>query len=251
MLTKEEALHLLLRCGDVSLPAGKPVPDAAVEAVALCGRLPITLALAGAMMQEHADRWEVKLVPLLRGDHRKVLLRRSIDEKDESSDEEDEGGNNVEGRIITSSLSLLRSKRQHTAVVLFMMCAVFAEDATVAAAIFDVLEGIFGQLVEEDRARRKRLDAKGQDAKRKAEGHDEASGARLDVVDKPEKEKLLLPRRCLRVLLEHSLLQRPLHVRLAHGLLGQPHVELAPPHATAVAARASSASVPPHAPLGG
>ena len=196
------------------------MPDAAVEAVALCGRLPITLALAGAMMQEHADRWEVKLVPLLRGDHRKVLLRRSIDEKDESSDEEDEGGNNVEGRIITSSLSLLRSKRQHTAVVLFMMCAVFAEDATVAAAIFDVLEGIFGQLVEEDRARRKRLDAKRQDAKRKAEGHDEASGARLDVVDKPEKEKLLLPRRCLRVLLEHSLLQGTLRDGIVmHDLL--------------------------------
>ena len=205
LLSNEESLQLLLRAGDVSLPSNKPVPKAATEAVSLCGRLPITLALAGAMIQEHADRWEQKLVPLLRGEHRKVLLRRSINDADESDDEDDDapGGadNTVEGRVITSSLSLLRSKRYHTSVVLFMMCAVFPEDATVAAAIFDTLEGVFGGLVSEDRVKRKR-----QEAKRKEAVEGKAAVAQPPV-EEPQSHAPLMPRRCLKVLLDHSLLQ--------------------------------------------
>ena len=72
----------------------------------------------------------------------KELRRRSINNEDD--DEEEEGSDasveTVETRVITSSLSVLRSKRQHTSVVLFMMCAAFPEDVTVAAAVFDALE---------------------------------------------------------------------------------------------------------------
>jgi hypothetical protein len=122
LLSKEESLQLLMRSGDVGLAPNAPVPPAALEIIELCGRLPLTLALAGAMLQEHADDWERKLVPLLRGDHRSELRRRSLHaggDGDASDDDDDE--DTAEKRIITSSLQLLRSKRHHASVVLFHM----------------------------------------------------------------------------------------------------------------------------------
>ena len=182
LLSRDESLQLLLRAGDVGLPPSAEVPAAAVEAVELCGRLPLTIALAGAMLQEHADDWERKLVPLLRGDNRAELRKRSLNDADAADDDDDDSDETTEGRVITSSLTLLRSKRNHTSVVLFMMCAAFPEDATVPSSVFDALEQPFGRLVAQD-AERRRKDAA-------------AAGA-----------KATRPRRCLKVLLDHSLLQ--------------------------------------------
>ena len=189
LLSQDESLQLLLRAGDVDLPPNGQVPQAAKEVVELCGRLPLTLALAGAMLQEHADDWERKLVPLLRGDNRSELRRRSLNDDDDDDDEEEE--ETTEGRVITSSLSLLRSKKHHMSVVLFMMCAAFPEDATVAAAVFDALEEPFSKMVRADAKKRSKKDKDG-DEKKKEEG---------------SFKKTIRPRKCLKVLLEHSLLQ--------------------------------------------
>ena len=188
LLTRDESLQLLLRAGDVALPPNATVPQAAKEAVELCGRLPLTIALAGAMLQEHADDWERRLVPLLRGDNRAELRKSSLNEGDNDNDSDDDE-ESLEGRIITSSLSLLHAKKHHTSVVLFMMCAAFPGDANVAAAVFDALEEPFEKLVSRDATKREK----------KKKGKEDGEGS--------YKKKNVRPRKCLKVLLDHSLLQ--------------------------------------------
>ena len=41
-------------------------PPAAIEAVELCGRLPLALGIAGGIIEELADSWEDDLLPLLK-----------------------------------------------------------------------------------------------------------------------------------------------------------------------------------------
>ena len=90
----------------------------------------------------------------------------------------------------------MRSKRHQTSVVLFMMCAALPEDATVGAAVFDALEGPFSRLVEADAERRRK--------KRASRAGGDAPPA--EAAEKAEK-KAVRPRRCLKLLLDHSLLQ--------------------------------------------
>jgi hypothetical protein len=68
-------------------------------------------------------------------------------------------------------------------------CAAFPEDATVAAAVFDVLEEPYAKLIAADTARRK---------KKKGKAADESFS---------EKKAAIRPRRCIKVLADHSLLQ--------------------------------------------
>ena len=127
-MPQDEAIEMLLQAGGVARAPSDPVPEAAVEAVKLCGYLPLSLSLAAAMLQEHADDWTEALVPLLRGDNRAELREFVLDEDDES-------GLTTESRIITSSLDLLRAKRQHGPAVLLGIFAVFAEDVIVPAVV--------------------------------------------------------------------------------------------------------------------
>ena len=56
--------------------------------------MPLALALAGAMMQEHADHWERELVPLLQRSHKAALRNRLLGlaaPGDASSDDETSG----------------------------------------------------------------------------------------------------------------------------------------------------------------
>lgn len=154
VLDQNSALCLLLKCSDID-PTSHSVPAAAWELVELCGRLPLTLALAGAMIVEYADVWESHLVPMLREGH-KAALRHSTGDTDGTLDENSEcsrvGVQTMEDRVITSSLNLLRSKGQYTAVALFELCAAFPEDATIPVAVFDVLGHVVQQYGEAVRA---------------------------------------------------------------------------------------------------
>ena len=194
-LSLQQAVEMLLRCGGVQdIPEGGA--RAAQEIAKLCGMLPLALSLAGAMIQEYADIWPTVLPARLRRRDKAALRKQVLEgEADDDGDSDEETGLTMETRVITSSLSLLRSKKHHSAVVLFYMCAVFPEDSIVPCAIFDSLESVFAESVQADRAARKRLltPGKGSD---KADGKEE-DGSTLRV----------RPRRSLQTLLKMSLLQ--------------------------------------------
>ena len=199
LLSPDDALRLLMRCGSIRVPPGEEVSPAAVKIVDLCGRLPLAIAIAGAMVQERADDWETVLVPLLRGGNKAALRARSLEHGDSDASDSDEGDEerlgSVEDRVIGASLTLLRSTKQHRAVTLFHMLAAFPEDATVPGTVFDTLDPVFNQMLALDRATRKGDRASTAtlfDAGLPAEGG-KAGGAQA--------------RRYLKVLIDHSLLQ--------------------------------------------
>ena len=117
VLSAEASLELLLRAGGCEHLLGSP-PPAAVEAVELCGRLPLALGLAGGIVVELADTWQTELVPLL---------------KEEFEDA------SVEERVVTISLRVVPEALRGGVEGLFALFGVFAEDATVPAAALDVL----------------------------------------------------------------------------------------------------------------
>ena len=122
-LSRDEALSLLLRAGDLPAPTmERPAPPAAFEAVELCGRLPLCIQVAGAMIQEHADDWEEWLVPALKQSHEGAELRES-----------------VEKRVLRASLQSIKAADRAGVTALFDFCAVFNEDVTIPAAVFDAI----------------------------------------------------------------------------------------------------------------
>ena len=62
----------------MKLAKGAAVPAAAREAIELCGRLPLCLSVAGAMIAEHADDWQTWLVPALKEGHGAELRERIL-----------------------------------------------------------------------------------------------------------------------------------------------------------------------------
>ena len=139
-LDREEALALLLRAGEVDLDAcAEPTVarEAAYSAVELCGRLPLCLAIAGAMILEHADDWDTWLVPALRDSHGAELRERSAAAMGGADAEG--GALSVEERVLRASLRSIKDEERVGVTALFDVCACFAEDVTVPAAVFDAL----------------------------------------------------------------------------------------------------------------
>ena len=133
-LDKEAAIELMLKTGEIEevAPAARA---AALQAVELCGRLPLCLAIAGAMILEHADDWETWLVPALRDSHGAELRERSAN----AGDGAEEGSSSVEERVLRASLRSIKVEERVGVTALFDICACFAEDATIPAAVFDAL----------------------------------------------------------------------------------------------------------------
>ena len=87
----------------------------ATEIVELCGRLPLTLAIAGGMIADNTEGLTEDIVDVLKEDH----------------ELEDEEGRTLEDRIIASSLTMMRAgagKHKELVEKLFMFFAVFPED---------------------------------------------------------------------------------------------------------------------------
>ena len=116
-LSTEAALELLLRVGGCEHLLSSP-PPAALEAVDLCGRLPLALGIAGGIILELADTWQDDLCVYLRG------------EFEEAS---------VEDRVVTASLRVVPEAMRAGVEGLFRLFAVFAEDATIPATTIDLL----------------------------------------------------------------------------------------------------------------
>ena len=131
---------MLLRAGEVDLDAcAEPTVarEAAYSAVELCGRLPLCLAIAGAMILEHADDWDTWLVPALRDSHGAELRERSAAAMGGADAEG--GALSVEERVLRASLRSIKDEERVGVTALFDVCACFAEDVTVPAAVFDAL----------------------------------------------------------------------------------------------------------------
>ena len=116
-LSKEKSLELLLRVGGYEDLLDSP-PATALEAVELCGCLPLALGIAGGIIAELSDRWQEELLPLL---------------KDEIMDA------SVEERVLTASLRAVPEEMRPGVNALFAVFAVFAEEAIVPAAVLDTI----------------------------------------------------------------------------------------------------------------
>ena len=125
VLGKEEALKLLLAYAEMD--AGDLEEDGhlkAVEIVELCGRLPLTLAIAGGMVADYGQGFTDDLLDVLK-------------EKQELEDEE---GTTIESRVISSSVKMLvKGAGKHKDLVgkVFEFFAVFPEDVPVPAPFFN------------------------------------------------------------------------------------------------------------------
>ena len=117
VLSIEASLELLLRAGGCEHLIDSP-PPAALEAVELCGRLPLALGIAGGIIAELADEWQSELIPLLKEEFR---------------------GETVEERVVTASLRAVPKDVRASTDALFTLFAVFPEDAIVPAATIDVV----------------------------------------------------------------------------------------------------------------
>ena len=118
-LEKEAAIELMLKTGEIEevTPAARAT---ALQAVELCGRLPLCLAIAGAMILEHADDWETWLVPALRESHGAELRERSASVGDGANE------GSVEERVLRASLRSIKVEERVGVTALFDVCACFA-----------------------------------------------------------------------------------------------------------------------------
>ena len=92
VLSENDALQLLLSSANMeegSMPEGGDEHRIALEIVELCGRLPLTLAIAGGMISDHPKGFDDELVELMREDR----LR-------DQDDDEDGSGTTLEERIV-------------------------------------------------------------------------------------------------------------------------------------------------------
>ena len=118
VLTQEEAVRLLLDAAGLEIPGGDQgeVPQQAREIVDLCGRLPLTVAIAGGIVGNYGTL-EDDLVQMIKEDQ----LRGEAE------------GVTVEERIIEGSLRSLGAERAEVERV-FLSVTVLPEDAAAEAA---------------------------------------------------------------------------------------------------------------------
>ena len=199
-LEKEAAIELMLKTGEIEevTPAARAT---ALQAVELCGRLPLCLAIAGAMILEHADDWETWLVPALRESHGAELRERSASVGDGANE------GSVEERVLRASLRSIKVEERVGVTALFDVCACFAEDATVPAAVFDALApAIFEEVA--------RAEAEATDCAERGDRQSfDAGGSPSNTQSRPVLKKGMSTRelassvrRWLREALRHSLL---------------------------------------------
>ena len=118
VLSAADALELLLRSGGCDHLLDEP-PPAALEAVELCGRLPLALGIAGGIIRhELADAWQAELVALLKDEFEEV---------------------SVEERVVNASLKIVPADMREGVEGFFAILGAFAEDATVPAAAIDAI----------------------------------------------------------------------------------------------------------------
>ena len=143
VLPPSEALKLLLTSADIDaddIGAESEEHRIAVEIFELCGRLPLTLAIAGGMIADNPDGLTEDIVEIMK----------------DGADLEDEEGHTLEERVIGTSLKMLArssSKNKELAIKIFHYFAVFAEDVSIPAGVFNVLAPVLTNEKNEKKAK--------------------------------------------------------------------------------------------------
>ena len=143
VLPQDEALKLLLSSADMEEDTLEPESEEyriASEIVELCGRLPLTLAIAGGMVADNGQ----------------ILSEDIVEVMKESHDLEDEEGRTLEDRVISSSVKMLiKGAGKHKELVekIFHFFAVFPEDVPVPAAVFNKMAPLLSDEKNEKKAR--------------------------------------------------------------------------------------------------
>ena len=200
ILSKEGAVDLLLASGGISLVSGQPVPPAALTAVELCGRLPLCIAIAGAMIREHEDDWEVWLVPALQESHGAELRTRSVGEVGVHTASGTVDAGSIEERVLRTSLRSIKREERDGVCALFLFTSVFAEDATIPAAVIDALAKDI--LIEAQAAAASETGADSPEQRRSTKAQEEPRGhGQL----RRAASNISSVRRWLRIAIDHSL----------------------------------------------
>lgn len=118
LLSVEESLALFLKSAGFDHLVAHP-PQAAIEAVECCGRLALTLPIAGGIARELEELWEAELIPTL-----KAELSESL---------------SIEQCIVNASLRSIGAAHRAGVEALFTVFGCFAEDEVVPAVALDVL----------------------------------------------------------------------------------------------------------------
>ena len=127
VLSEDEALAMLLKYAKVeSLDEASVEYCRANEVVSLCGKLPLTIAIAGGMVASSSQGFTEDMVAMMKTDLGKEMR--------------DESGMTVEERIIASSIKQIGSHGDSTTIeAIFRHFAVFPEDFPVPKPLFDVI----------------------------------------------------------------------------------------------------------------
>ena len=144
VLSQAEALKLLLSSADMDASDVKEGSDElriATDIVELCGRLPLTLAIAGGMVADCGMGFSEDIAGAMKERH----------------ELEDGDGMTVEARVISTSVKMLvegAGKNKDVVLSAFKFFAVFPEDVPVPAAVFTKMAPL---LTDEKTERKARL----------------------------------------------------------------------------------------------
>ena len=127
VLPQDEALKLLLASAEMTdeVSDGSDEHGLAFEVVELCGRLPLTLAIAGGMVADVGQGFTEDIL--------EAMMEAC------GANLEDEGGLALEERVISSSLKMIKGKNKALVERVFKFFAVFPEDVAVPAGVFNAL----------------------------------------------------------------------------------------------------------------
>ena len=143
VLPQDDALKLLLTSAEMEegeLDTESDDHRIALEIVELCGRLPLTLAIAGGMIADNGQ----------------ALTEDIVDVMKESHELEDAEGHTLEERIISSSVKMMingAGKHKELVEKAFKFFAVFPEDVPIPAAVFNKMAPLLSNEKNEKKAR--------------------------------------------------------------------------------------------------
>ena len=136
ILLPDEGARLMLTVGDAPRKE-PPYTQETLEAAKACGGLPLTLAVAGGILQDQfGGEVSADFVAVLQEDHGEALRQGEFGDENVA----------IEDRLITASLRNYVGAERENVLKTFGLFAVMPEDVAVPTAFFDMLANAAPQL---------------------------------------------------------------------------------------------------------